>query len=200
MERRARLIRKGEEKDGPVVYWMSRDQRARDNWALLFAQQIALQKKQPLAVLFCRAPYFLNAGLRQYSFMLKGLEKVEKVLLRKNIPFFLLEGLPETEVPGFISRIRSGMLVTDFDPLKIKRKWKEAVIKNISIPVHEVDAHNIVPCWVASPKQEYGAYTFRPKIKRALSGKRIGRKFQENLPLIPKCLKSNGLSQEKMKR
>ena len=32
-----------------------------------------------------------------------------------------------------------------------------------------MDAHNIVPCWYASPKQEYGAYTLRPKIQRLLS-------------------------------
>ena len=29
----------------PVVYWMSRDQRAQDNWALLYAQQQALASK-----------------------------------------------------------------------------------------------------------------------------------------------------------
>jgi deoxyribodipyrimidine photo-lyase len=32
----------------------------------------------------------------------------------------------------------------------------------------EVDAHNIVPCWAASPKQEYSAATFRPKLRRHL--------------------------------
>ena len=31
-----------------------------------------------------------------------------------------------------------------------------------------MDAHNIVPCWIASQKQEYGAYTLRPKIRRLL--------------------------------
>ena len=29
----------GSEKKGPVVYWMSRDQRMSDNWALLYAAQ-----------------------------------------------------------------------------------------------------------------------------------------------------------------
>ncbi len=38
----------------------------------------------------------------------------------------------------------------------------------IDIPFCEVDGHNIVPCWIASPKQEYGAYTLRPKIKKLL--------------------------------
>ena len=34
--------------------------------------------------------------------------------------------------------------------------------------MHEVDAHNIVPCRVASEKQEWAAYTLRPKIRRLL--------------------------------
>jgi len=29
----------GEEKRGPVIYWMSRDRRANDNWALIFAKR-----------------------------------------------------------------------------------------------------------------------------------------------------------------
>jgi len=32
----------------------------------------------------------------------------------------------------------------------------------------QVDAHNIVPCWVASPKQEYSARTIRAKIHSQL--------------------------------
>lgn len=39
-------------------------------------------------------------------------------------------------------------------------------------PLHgfasQVDAHNIVPCWVASPKQEYSARTIRGKIHAQL--------------------------------
>ncbi|XP_042337479.1 deoxyribodipyrimidine photo-lyase-like, partial [Plectropomus leopardus] len=31
-----------------------------------------------------------------------------------------------------------------------------------------VDAHNVVPCWVASPKLEYGARTIRGKITKLL--------------------------------
>jgi deoxyribodipyrimidine photo-lyase len=32
------------------------------------------------------------------------------------------------------------------------------------VPFHEVDAHNVVPVWVASDKREYGARTIRPKV------------------------------------
>src|SRR3989338_8696485 len=42
--------------DGPVVYWMSRDQRADDNWALLYALQRAHAVGRGCAVVFCLAP------------------------------------------------------------------------------------------------------------------------------------------------
>ncbi len=147
---------------------MSRDQRAKDNWALLFAQELALKHKAPLAVVFCLVPAFLGATNRPYRFMLKGLQEVEQSLGKKNIPFFLLPGSPEEEIPKFIREHNVSSLVKDFDPLRIKRRWTEAVAASIDIPCYEVDAHNIVPCWIASPKQEYGAYTFRPKIRRLL--------------------------------
>jgi len=100
--------------------------------------------------------------------MLKGLQEVEKVVTARNIPFFLLTGSPEKEIPAFVKHYDVSQLVTDFDPLRIKRAWKKKVGEKITIPFCEVDAHNIVPCWIASGKQEYGAYTLRPKLRRLL--------------------------------
>ena len=42
------------------------------------------------------------------------------------------------------------------------------VAKKINIPFDEVDAHNVIPCWVASDKREYGARTIRSKIHKKL--------------------------------
>jgi deoxyribodipyrimidine photo-lyase len=166
--KRVRTLKGGTEKKGQVVYWMSRDQRVEDNWALIYAQELALQMKASLAVVFCLVPKFLNATLRQFGFMLRGLEQVEKSLDDLKIPFFLLRGWPKGEIPEFVTESRVTILVTDFDPLRIKREWKEEVVNKLEIPLYEVDTRNIVPCWVASPKQEYGAYTLRPKIHLAL--------------------------------
>ncbi len=178
--KRMRPLNERHKKGGPIAYWMSRDQRVRHNWAMLLAQELALQGKVPMAVVFCLAPKFLDATMRQYGFMLKGLQEVERNLAEKNIPFFLLRGSPASEIPRFVRKSSVGTLVTDFDPLRIKGEWKEAVAKAIDIPFYEVDARNIVPCWVASPKQEYGAYTLRPKIKRALP------EFLEDFPRLEK--------------
>ena len=153
---------------GPVVYWMSRDQRVHDNRAMLCAQDIALERKMPLVVVFCLVPQFLDATLRQYEFMLKGLEEVEQTLRKFNIPFHLIAGAPEREIPSYIKQTGTGVLIADFSPVRIQRSWREAVAKSITVPVYEVDAHNIVPCRVASDKLEFGAYTIRPKIRRQL--------------------------------
>ena len=169
LQRMQELKKTDRRQDGPVVYWMSRDQRAQDNWALLYAQQCAIERQQPLYVVFCLVPTFLEATLRQYGFMLRGLAETFNALNHKNIPSFLLQGLPAEVLPDWLVRNEASLLVTDFDPLRIKREWKESLLKRIEIPCTEVDAHNIVPCWVASPKLEYAAYTLRPKIRKMLT-------------------------------
>jgi deoxyribodipyrimidine photo-lyase len=136
--------------DGPVIYWMSRDQRVHDNWALLYAQEIALEQNRPLGVVFCLVSEFLDATLRQYEFMLKGLEEVEEVLRGYNIPFHLLTGSPEHEIPKYIGKRNAGIVISDFAPLRIQRTWRDKVAESVTIPMYEVDAHNIVPCRVAS--------------------------------------------------
>jgi len=153
---------------GPVIYWMSRDQRVEDNWALLYAQEIAIERKLPLAVVFCLNPKFLEATIRQYDFMIKGLIEVEKELTDLNISFFLLEGNPEEEISNFCKSNNSSALITDFSPLKIGRKWRNKIAKEVDCHMSEVDTHNIVPCFYVSDKQEFAAYTIRPKIKKLL--------------------------------
>jgi deoxyribodipyrimidine photo-lyase len=163
-KRRIRILSHGAARRGPVILWMSRDQRITDNWALLFAQQLAIEQESSLAVTFCLVPQFLGATIRQYGFMMRGLREVEDGLKKKNIPFFLLTGAPEIELARFIRRYSAGTLVADFNPLHINAQWKESLLKGIDIPFYEVDAHNIVPCWIASSKQEYGAHTLRRKL------------------------------------
>jgi deoxyribodipyrimidine photo-lyase len=177
---RVRLLKQGSPGKGPVVYWMSRDQRTRDNWALLYARERALQAKTFLLVVFCLVPEFLGANRRHYDFMLGGLQEVERDLDRKGVPFHLLPGQPEAVLPPFLRMVQAGCLVADFDPLQIKRLWKSRTAQKIEIPFYEVDAHNIVPCWAASDRQEYGAYTLRPKIQRLLP------EFLEDFPPLKK--------------
>jgi len=163
---------------GPVVYWMSRDQRLRDNWALLYAQEIALETGQPLVVAFTLADSFLGAGPIHYRFMLNGLQLLEKDLARLNISLFILEGDPVRSILRFTKENLAGALVTDFSPLRVSLSWKERITREIRIFFAEADAHNIVPCRFVSGKQEYGARTIRPKIEKLIP------RFLTSLPQV----------------
>jgi len=166
---RTRVLRDGEMGRGTVVYWMSRDQRAQDNWALLYAQHLALELKRPLVVAFYLADQFLAAAWRHFHFMLQGLAETEQALRRRRIPLVVLTGDLESAWLRLRGRLPMAALVTDFDPVRLKRDWRGRVARALAIPVYEVDAHNIVPCWLASDHAETGARTLRPKLNRLLA-------------------------------
>ncbi len=161
-------LRDGPDCDGPVLYWMSRDQRAADNWALLYAQQEAIRRNVSLGVVFCLVPSFLRATDLHYGFMLQGLAETSAQLASKGIPFFMLQGDLCEELPRFAARSKASLLVTDMDPLRIKVDWQHRVARAVKCRVVEVDAHNVVPCRFVSQKEEFAARTIRPKIHRLL--------------------------------
>ncbi|SPP75572.1 deoxyribodipyrimidine photo-lyase-like [Drosophila guanche] len=173
-KKRVRVLSKandvGENCPGGVVYWMLRDARVQDNWALLFAQRLALKLELPLAVVFCLVPKFLNANIRHYKFMMGGLQEVEQQCRELGIPFHVLLGSAVDRLPEFVRSKHVGAVVCDFSPLRGPRKWVEDVAKALpkNVPLTQVDAHNVVPLWVTSDKQEYAARTIRNKINSKL--------------------------------
>lgn len=152
-----------------IIYRMSRDQRVADNWALIYARELAEEFQIPLAVVFTLTPTYPLANFRHYDFMIRGLQEVERNLALLNIPFFLLvDKEPSKTLKNFIHHNNVSIVVSDFDPLRIKRRWIDELNRIDRIAHFEVDAHNIVPCRAASSKAEFAAYTIRPKIKKLL--------------------------------
>mmetsp|Transcript_1923 Transcript_1923/g.5720 ORF Transcript_1923/g.5720 Transcript_1923/m.5720 type:complete len:549 (-) Transcript_1923:2173-3819(-) len=178
--KRWKELKGGEVGEGPVIYWMSRDQRAKDNWALLHAFELAAESGGSVAVAFNLVTAYLNAGARQFGFMIRGLQELEARLDKMGIPFFLLKGDPSETIPKLVRDTGAAALVTDFGPLRLGRQWRETVTSKISVPFHEVDAHNIVPVWEASPKRETGARTIRTKIHKLLG------EYLIDYPEVPK--------------
>ncbi|KAL9664664.1 hypothetical protein QQ045_020069 [Rhodiola kirilowii] len=172
---RIRVLKQGKippgQGKGPVVYWMFRDQRVKDNWALMHAVDEANKANVPIAVAFNLFDRFLGAHARQLGFMLRGLRLLRRQLEDTlQIPFFLFQGVAEETIPNFVEESKATLLVTDFSPLREVCKIKEELCKRVggSISVHEVDAHNVVPVWVVSQKLEYSARTLRGKINKLL--------------------------------
>ena len=89
--------------EGPIIYWMSREQRAEDNHALFFAQSLALQMNRALLVVFCLAPNYSNSSIRKYSFILYFLKKTKNLRVKRvfwltfETKFFAKHGFQEIE-------------------------------------------------------------------------------------------------------
>src|SRR6056297_879423 len=161
---------------GNVVYWMSREQRVADNPGLLHARQLAQDMETELCVVFTLTAEYPGAMLRHYDFMLRGLHETAKQLHKLHIPFHLVTGDPPDTINDFIQSHGAGVVVSDFDPMRIKRHWVAAAMERSGCKFLEVDGHNIVPARFVSDKVEFGAYTLRPKIHRHID------RFLEELP------------------
>ncbi|KAK9816047.1 hypothetical protein WJX74_007756 [Apatococcus lobatus] len=183
---RIRQLKGGKPGKGPVIYWMSRDQRVHDNWALLRACEIAQGTGAPVVIAFNLVEKFLVAGARQFGFMLRGLKELVPEMDKLNISFFMLRGDPVQTIPKLVKEMDAGALVTDFAAMRIGREWRDGVAKKVSIPFDEVDTHNVVPVWETSEKRETGARTIRSKIHKKLP------EYLTAFPAVPKSAKYDG--------
>ncbi|XP_036331739.1 deoxyribodipyrimidine photo-lyase-like [Rhagoletis pomonella] len=159
-----------ESRCGGVLYWMSRDARVQDNWALLFAQRLALKFELPFLIAFCLNPGHLNTTLRQYEFLMGGLEEVECECRKLSIPFHLLIGQVDEHLSEMVRLHNISAVVCDFNPLREAQLHVENVKKAlpVDVPFTQVDAHNVVPLWVTSDKQEFVPFFMRRRINSRL--------------------------------
>jgi deoxyribodipyrimidine photo-lyase len=189
MELRLRILKEAKSNPGPVIYWMNRDQRVDDNWALLDAQAKAIELKQPLVVVFCLSKKMNtisnSKNNNQFLFMKQGLLVVRERLNKLNIPFIVSNDEADIELPKIIKEIKASHLFVDFNPLREVQAMVNSVKTKINITMFEVDAHNVIPAFYVTNKQEWGAYTLRPKVHKLLD------KYLTEFPAVIKQAKTN---------
>lgn len=172
LDSRGRFLNSIPIQKGPVVYWMNREMRIEDNWALIYAQTKAVEINQPCLVIFSLFDHFESAKNQEDDPMFKRMKIGLKLFIQqakeKRLPFYILHGPTVKTIQQFLKNVQAGLLVTDFSPLKDMRALRESLSKSIQTAMVEVDAHNIIPIHIASQKQEWGAYTLRPKIHKLL--------------------------------
>ncbi|MBZ5504436.1 MAG: deoxyribodipyrimidine photo-lyase [Acidobacteriia bacterium] len=149
-----------------VVYWMQRSQRALDNPALEVAVQAANLLYKPCVVFFAPVPFYPHANLRHYRFLSQGIPSIATGLKKRGIGF-VLRRYPDHHLLKFCEQARPALVVGDENPMREPEHWREAVAARLGVPFWTVDADVIVPSRLLL-KEQYGAYTARPRIRRLL--------------------------------
>ena len=70
---------------------------------------------------------FLHAGARQWAFLVKGLQDVPGKLEDFNIPFYMMYGKPEDNIPKLVEDIGASLVVCDYVPLHEAQAWRTDV-------------------------------------------------------------------------
>jgi len=99
--------------------------------------------------------------------MLEGLRETQRTLADRGIKLVVRPVSPETGVAE-LGRAAS-LVVTDRGYLRIQKSWRARVAAELSCPLIQVETEAVVPVEAASPKEEYAAATFRPKIRKILA-------------------------------
>ena len=149
-----------------VIYWMQQSQRTTYNHALEYAIQKANEKNKPLLVYFGITDQFPEANLRHYHFMIQGLQQVQKNLLQRNIHFIIHIERPADGICSLAKN--AALVVVDCGYLKVQKEWRKKVADRIDCSLVQIESDVIIPVDSASNKEEYAAYTLRPKIHRLL--------------------------------
>jgi deoxyribodipyrimidine photo-lyase len=149
-----------------VVYWMQRAQRALDNPALEVAVQVANLLRKPCVVFLAPVPFYPHANLRHYRFLNQGIPAIAAGLKKRGIGF-VLRRYPDHHLLKFCDEVKPALVVGDENPMREPEHWREVVAREIPVPFWTVDADVIVPSKLLM-KEQYGAYTARPVIRRLL--------------------------------
>lgn len=154
-------------KQNTVLYWASRAIRMHDNQAFHQAQQIALTQGSQLIVLFNYYPKFPHANMRNMDFLLKGLAEMSDKCAKLNIPLFFRTGNIITNLEDLNSSFSIQHIITEVHVLRpilavqdLVSNWAYAN----QIRFYKTNTACVVPVQIASPKREFAARTFRPKI------------------------------------
>ncbi|MEP6925928.1 MAG: deoxyribodipyrimidine photo-lyase [Pyrinomonadaceae bacterium] len=152
-----------------VLYWMQIFKRTSHNHALNFAIRAANERKLPLVVYEGLKFYYPWASDRIHTFILEGVEEKREEFERLGIRYLFYLQRDDKDPKQTVARLcrDAALLVTDDFPCFIIPEHNKIIAEKAQIPVYAVDSNGMIPL-SKFEKEEYAAYTIRPKIKRLL--------------------------------
>src|ERR1051325_3332543 len=151
-----------------VLYWMQMFKRASHNYTLNFAIEMANERHLPLVVYEGLTFSYPWANDRFHTFILEGVEEKQIEFAERGIRYIFYLQRHKHDPRDTVAHLarEAAIVVTDDYPCFIVPRHNER-ISHLHLPVYAVDANGMVPL-SALPKEEYAAYTIRPKINRLL--------------------------------
>ncbi len=150
---------------GPVLYWMQASPRLTDNFALSWAAAQAHQENRRLAIITVQDPLEKQPRLAQ-QFYEQGLALTAQQLLAQGLTLVVLRGDPRVILPKAAQK--AAFVVLDRSYTLEQRQLRRDVARLCSVPLIGVEDNVTVPVKSASPKEEWSAATFRPKLWKVL--------------------------------
>jgi deoxyribodipyrimidine photo-lyase len=152
-----------------VLYWMQMYKRTSYNHALTWAIRKANELELPLVVYEGLKYYYPWASDRLHTFILEGVEEKKREFERLGIRYIFYLQKDESSPKNTVARLAkdAALIVTDDFPCFIIPGHNRRIAERSDIPVHAVDSNGIIPM-SKFEKEEYGAYTIRPKVKKLL--------------------------------
>ncbi|MGD2166215.1 MAG: deoxyribodipyrimidine photo-lyase, partial [Anaerolineae bacterium] len=92
----------------------------------------------------------------------EGLKETQRALRDRGIQLIVRVKPPVDAVAEFATK--AALIVVDRGYLREERAWRDRVARRVSCPLVQVESDVVVPVETVSPKEEYAAYTIRPKI------------------------------------
>ena len=152
-----------------VLYWMQMYKRVDNNHALIYAIRRANELKLPLVVYEGLKHYYPWASDRLHTFILEGVEEKQREFEQLGIRYLFYLQKDKKAPKQTVARLakEAALIVTDDFPCFIIPKHNHSIAQRAKIPVYVVDSNGVVPM-SKFDKEEYGAYTIRPKIHKIL--------------------------------
>lgn len=154
---------------GYVLYWMQMFKRIDQNHALTYAIRKANELKLPLVVYEGLKYYYPWASDRLHTFILEGVEEKQNAFEKIGIRYVFYLQKDENSPKQTVAALAEGsaLIVPDDFPCFIIPGHNATIAARANVPVYAVDSNGIIPM-AKFDKEEYAAYTIRPKINKLL--------------------------------
>lgn len=145
--------------EGSVIYFIERELRVKDNFALVYSDNLAKKLNKNLKIVHLYNQFDSKVKKDFYE---KELEILKNDMQTYDFDFQVID---YESVVSFINGISPAEIIIDFNPIR-----DESVFKSVKYKITEIDGHNIIPARYISDKQEYSAFQFRKKVYNNIYG------------------------------